>query len=889
MRAGSSEAVKVASTAAAAPRDRRRQEIQFCRSRAERKIRLERYVEAWTDGVGDMTVHIEHRFDLFAIYASADASWVKGYLLPALGLPASRVTSVERFDLGETRLDEFQRAVLDSRLTLVVLSPAFLGDPWAGRAQQLAAHLGVEERRNRLIPILLRPCELPLDLLFRVRLDYTQEADWAGETARLQALLERPSAPVAEDVPCPYPGLAPYTEAEAGSFCGRDREIRELVRRIARSLFVIGPSGSGKSSLVFAGLVPELYRREPGVWLVRSLRPGAEPLAALQSALEWTSGRRHPWDDPGAVVSELLARHPPARRLLLVIDQLEEALGQAPAPDREQFLATVRAVRQARDCVVVLTLRADFYPELMHSELWPVADAERLEVVPLRGAELREAITQPALQQRVYLEPALVERLVADAAREPGALPLLQETLRQLWGERQQRLLTVMAYETLGRDDVSGMAVALATWADASLVELSPEQQAIARRVFLRLVHLGEGRDDTRRQQPVGALRVAGEDDAALDETLHHLTDRRLLTRSGPLGEEDATVDLAHEALIAGWPTLRRWVAEGRASELLRRRIEGDAEEWRRSGRDRSRLYRGRQLKNFREWRANHPHEPSASVLAFLAAGRRLNATIKTVAVLLVAALAFGAGRVAVPVLRELELRRAASAASPMTPFSAGPAVLGGLGLTGPRARQRRSLAAFSIDRHEVTNGQYRLCIRANRCSRPLEPDEFPGYEQVGRDLPVVYLTSYQAADFCRWLGRRLPTGAEWERAARGTEGRPWPWGAAEPTPAHVNVIFDNPKTVALASVYDQRFVAGVSLEGVAGLVGNAWEWTSTPGTCAKTPYDCRSPWNGRDKVDTLELRGSGFTGGVDPVTFADPREPTEPDPGLGFRCARSG
>ena len=256
--------------------------------------------------------------------------------------------------------------------------------------------------------------------------------------------------------------------------------------------------------------MPELHRRWPGEWLVRTVRPGADPLRALRSALEWAPDDTRPQHDPASAVAALLDRHPPARRLLLVIDQFEEALSQALAPDREAFVAIMQALRGVHDCVAVLTLRADFYPELMHSDLWPVAEAERLEVVPLRGAALREAIEQPARQCGVYLEAALVDRLVADAAREPGVLPLLQETLRQLWGEMRQRLLTVGAYEALGRDGDSGMAVALATWADASLAELPPVQRVVARRVFLRLVHLGEGRDDTRRQQPVAALQVAG-------------------------------------------------------------------------------------------------------------------------------------------------------------------------------------------------------------------------------------------------------------------------------------------------------------------------------------------------------------------------------------------
>jgi formylglycine-generating enzyme required for sulfatase activity len=367
---------------------------------------------------------------------------------------------------------------------------------------------------------------------------------------------------------------------------------------------------------------------------------------------------------------------------------------------------------------------------------------------------------------------------------------------------------------------------------------------------------------------------------------LRHLTDRRLLTLGGRAGEDEAVVDLAHEALISGWPTLQRWVTEGREAELFRRRIDRDSEEWHLARRDRALLYRGRRLKNAREWRARYPHEPSAPVLAFLAASRRLDATVKALAMLLVVAVAFGALRVATPVEREWRLRQAALAASPIVSFPPGPVVLGGLGATGPRATQRRTLPAFSIDQHEATNRQYRLCVRAGRCSRPVEPASFNGYDRVGPDLPVIWVTAYQAAEFCRWLGRRLPSGAEWERAARGTDGRRWPWGAAEPTTHRANVSLDKP-AAAPTPVHDRRFAAGATPEGVTGLVGNVWEWTNTPGTCDKTPYDCARPWNGRDKVDVLEVRGLSFRSSPEPLTTGVLQEPNDFRDEVGFRCAR--
>jgi Novel STAND NTPase 1 len=174
----------------------------------------------------------------------------------------------------------------------------------------------------------------------------------------------------------------------------------------------------------------------------------------------------------------------------------------------------------------------------------------------------------------------LADRLVSDAAEEPGALPLLQETMRLLWAEMARRFLPLGAYERLGADGRSGLAVAIANKADATLNDLpSAEQKAIARRIFLRLVQFGEGRPDTRRQQPVSKLRE-GNDPQLFDETLRHLEDDRLVTVTGEEGGQEKKVDLAHEAIITGWPQLREWVKERRGAEQTRRRLEDKAEEW---------------------------------------------------------------------------------------------------------------------------------------------------------------------------------------------------------------------------------------------------------------------------------------------------------------------
>lgn len=377
---------------------------------------------------------------------------------------------------------------------------------------------------------------------------------------------------------CPYPGMVPFRAEDARFFYGRESEIQQMLDHLRhqRLLLVIGPSGSGKSSLIAAGLLPRLEKSTyfaPGFWLVRTMRPLDHPVGALAVCLEGDISQ------PEQAVAALLAAHAPAQRLLLVIDQFEEAFSLADKAERQQFMSALLVLRRNQQCVLVIALRADFYPDLMNSELWPVDPGQRLDVAVLRGEALRQAIRQPAEDVEVEIEEALIERLLADLAGEPGALPMLQETLVLLWERMRRRQITLDDYEQLGEGERSGLAVAVARKADATVAELAPPEQVIAQRIFLRLIQFGEGRRDTRRQLPVADLRNATDDDQAFERTLEHLARNRLLTTSG---EESGSrrVDIAHEALIVGWPRLQGWVSQRRAAEQTRRRLEAKATEW---------------------------------------------------------------------------------------------------------------------------------------------------------------------------------------------------------------------------------------------------------------------------------------------------------------------
>jgi len=527
-------------------------------------------------------------YDLFVVHAEADRAWVDGFLKHALGLDPGRVMTPRDFRLGASVVGEFERGVASSRFTLLVLSPAFLADRWAEFGEGLVSFSAVDEGRNRLLALTLHPCHSPLRLRFRESLDCTDWTHWDDEAARLRRHLDAPE-PTIEAVPCPFPGMVPFHQEDARFFHGRDEEIRQLLTLIRQHHFlaVIGSSGSGKSSLVTAGLLPKLDdpRSFPrGTWRVVTLRPGATPVDELARTLPGEL------NDPAATISATLAAHPSAQKLLLVVDQFEELFSQVKdASTRDAFIGHLKVLRADPRCTVILTMRADFYGDLMNSALWPIDKSQLAEVAALRGESLRQAIVKPAEAVGVYLEEGLVERLLADAADEPGSLPMLQEALVLLWGTMSGRLLTRASYDSLGRDGRSGLAVAMATKADATLAALPPGQQRIARRIFLRLVQFGEGRPDTRRQLGVDDLRAESDVPGVFDELLQKLIANRLLTPS-PDEARGLRVDIAHEMLIIGWPASREWVQARRDAEKTRRRLAAKAEEWVRLGRGESGL-----------------------------------------------------------------------------------------------------------------------------------------------------------------------------------------------------------------------------------------------------------------------------------------------------------
>jgi WD40 repeat protein/class 3 adenylate cyclase len=420
----------------------------------------------------------------------------------------------------------------------------------------------------------------------------------------------------------PFKGLQYFDEQDSGLFFGRELLTQKLMERLRESRFlsvIIGASGSGKSSLVRAGLIPTL--RGSG-WNVHVITPTGSPLVALateltrdtQSVTAAATLIDDLMQDPRSL-SLFLARQDHKARTLLVIDQFEELFTLCRDEfEREAFIDNLLStLHQSRATIsLVITLRADFYAHLaQYPELRDAVAKHQEYIGPMSMEELRRAIEEPARLGQWAFEPGLVDLILRDVGDEPGALPLLSHALLETWKRRAGHTLTLKGY-----DDAGGVRGAIARTAESVFQELSVEEQAIARDIFLRLTELGEGTEDTRRRASFDELMSDPKRTKDVRNVLNVLAEARLVT----LNED--TAEVAHEALIREWPTLREWLDQDRAGLQLHRRLTEAAHEWELLERDEGVLYRGAQLAQSREWAASHHEEMNTLERDFLQASR---------------------------------------------------------------------------------------------------------------------------------------------------------------------------------------------------------------------------------------------------------------------------
>jgi len=420
-----------------------------------------------------------------------------------------------------------------------------------------------------------------------------------------------------DEIMNPYLGLRPFSEADSTHFFGRNALVNQLLERLQEDaekrnfLALVGPSGSGKSSAIYAGLLPQLRagridRSE--TWYIASMIPGSNPFHSLVLALR--SIAVNSVDDltdelveGASTLAEVLPslledRDAP---LLLFIDQFEEVFTQVEdEATRQHFLDLLTATIHSENSNVriVITMRADFYDKPLRYERFGKLMQNRTEVIlPLDTIELERAISGPAENVGLTVEPELIAEIISDVKAEPGALPLLQYTLTELFQMRDVTTLTLKTYRESG-----GIRGSLARRADEVYRSLTNEGQTIARQIFLRLVTLGEGTEDTRRRARYSELMQIDEDTDEVEVVLNTFNKHRLLTFDRDPETREPTVEVAHEALIREWRQFQLWLDHSRDDIRLQRLIASEVADWKEHQRDSSYLLRGNRLSHFEHW-----------------------------------------------------------------------------------------------------------------------------------------------------------------------------------------------------------------------------------------------------------------------------------------------
>ncbi|MGZ4356049.1 MAG: nSTAND1 domain-containing NTPase, partial [Gaiellaceae bacterium] len=431
----------------------------------------------------------------------------------------------------------------------------------------------------------------------------------------------------------PYKGLQAFGESDADDFYGREALVGELVAAVGdhRLVAVVGPSGIGKSSVVRAGLVPALRNGAlPGSdrWVISDMFPGAYPFEELAAAILRVAVER-----PDDLVEELarddlgmrrVAKQilPHGTELLLVVDQFEELFTLTTDEEiRRRFLdgLTELAADSRARVRVVVTMRADFLDHpLRYPEFGELFKGGMVAVTIPPDDDLAAGIEGPAGAAGVRFEPGLVSRIIADVRDQPGGLPLLQYALTEIFAARTIDLLTAQTYEATG-----GVVGALGRRAEELWEQLGERGGAAARHVFLRLVTVDAGGQDTRRRVRQRELRQLELDASAVDEILRRYGEHRLLTFDRDPITRTPTVEIAHEALLTQWERLAAWVDERREDLVLHRRLVEAVAEWDDTGRQTDYLPREGRLVQFEDWARTTDLALSSDEKTFLEQGRR--------------------------------------------------------------------------------------------------------------------------------------------------------------------------------------------------------------------------------------------------------------------------
>ena len=562
-------------------------------------------------------------------------------------------------------------------------------------------------------------------------------------------------APVVFEDICPYVGLEAFTKETARFFKGRDRFVRLLLQKIAESSFVpvIGASGSGKSSLVRAGLISEL---EAQGWLILPpIKPGDfsdNPVMGISSVLAQLCQRADTKREISKQIASgnlesAIACLTEQKKILLVVDQFEEVFTVCPAEkeaERQQFIDLLVGITQHPDSRlrVVTTMRADFFENCLgYRGLGEAIQRHQVLLLPMNEEELREAIAAPAEVGQYELGEGLLPAILRDVRDEKNVLPLLEFALTQLWENREKRRFTFAVYDELG-----GVMGALNQHANSVFDALKPQEQEWAKRICLMLVRTGVGERDTRQRRTKGELTQLAKDGDLQDfqVALDQLVAGRLLV-TGKDGDGEAWVDMAHEALMEKWLYFAKWREEKRDVLRLVNRIRDAFDECDRAIIDKDKFL-------LPEGVVAQIEEVEVAITDYLT-----------------------------PELQQFVQRNRykykpwldTANLPEMVDIPSGTFWMGspeGKGIADEKPYHQVTVKAFQMGKYPVTQAQWRTVAMSPKVEIDLSLN--PAYHR-GDDKPVEQITWYEAQEFCARLSQltgenyRLPSEAEWEYACR--------------------------------------------------------------------------------------------------------------------------
>jgi len=523
-----------------------------------------------------------------------------------------------------------ERALLNAKVVIVFVGPQGFGN-WQLKEMYLALDLEASSQQRgtnspKVVPLLLPGADPQPGFLFvNSPLDVRAVEPTADLLTPIFELITGQSALISNrhsdsSAVCPFRGLRSFREEDQAFYFGREVKVADLFNKITRErvVGVVGPSGTGKSSIAIAGLIPMVRRQRPPkpTWDIVTFRPGNRPWRRLAEALivlmepqlmEAEQVRQvgilatEFAESPDAVadaIGRCLFRSGGTDRLLIIIDQFEELLAGAAEKDSTRFVQSIMDATACCPVHLAFTLRADYFGHaiLLGRKFSDALSRGPVTVDAMTEDELRTAIEMPAKVAGLTFETGLIDCIVADAGKEPGSLPLVEYCLTELFAAREGRVLTFRGYNNTGR-----VADSIGTRAEGVFASLSPADQRTCRHLATRLVRASaadqEGADTRERV----TRDVVGPDAWRVAEQLA-APESRLLVLSRDMSTEQQTVEVAHEALIHRWDRMHQWVSEDREFLLWRQRLAVFLDEWEYSNRDQASLLRGGTLDEAKHW-----------------------------------------------------------------------------------------------------------------------------------------------------------------------------------------------------------------------------------------------------------------------------------------------